>query len=138
LTQDVWDAGIQDVNDYDIAMYKAYADCLAKSNGEKFYIIGRCEGDDLTLNHEIAHALYYLNPEYKDKSTKLVEALTANLRKSFNKFLKRIGYTTHVYIDETQAFFATGLGGHFEVSDEVQQPFIDLFNETLAATKAAA
>lgn len=127
----VWKLGISDKNIYDYEMYKAWKEYKVKAKG-KFYIIGIVRGnkESNALNHEIAHALFYLNSGYKAVATALVKDLPVNLRKSMNLSLKILGYTPKVYVDETQAYLATGLSEGFDeklFSSEVIKPFAGLF-----------
>jgi hypothetical protein len=76
---------------------------------EKFYLIGvdKVEGD--IMDHEIAHAMFYLYPEYKKEMTALVRALPASKFKGLKKILLDLGYREKVIDDEIQAFMSTGL-----------------------------
>lgn len=103
--KEVWDKGITDKNIYDYEMKEVYKICQ-ESAGDKFYIIGVVKGNG-ALEHEIAHGFFYLNPDFKKEMVKLVSQLDKGLRKSFNSFLSKIGYTPKVYMDETQANLAT-------------------------------
>lgn len=103
---------IKDYNKYDDNMNYGYAKCIEKIDpratiDQKFYIIGAMKGNTKTLQHEIAHGLFYLNKLYKKEMTKLVNDLPAKTRKSMEKMLKNTGYTQQVYIDEIQAYFST-------------------------------
>lgn len=108
----VWLLGILNKNVYDLEMFKAWHECIRRGTGEKFYIIGAVKNSG-ALNHEIAHGIFYLYPEYKKEMTKLVKALAPEVRKEMNTILKRLGYTPKVYIDETQAYLATGITDSF-------------------------
>lgn len=72
---------------------------------KKFYLIATYEGgrNDI-LDHEIAHAMFYLNPEYKNEMTNLVNE---NL-KEFEGFVAwiRKNYNNNVLIDELQAYLS--------------------------------
>lgn len=75
----------------------------------KFYIIGTYDSLPEALNHEIAHALYYLDEEYKkevdqiiSKADKIAPAWIA-----FENFLLEKGYTAEVIDDEIQAFLSS-------------------------------
>ena len=75
-----------------------------------FYIIGGVKGDIEVIDHEIAHALYYMNKEYKT----VMEELTYNFYKSHRmeysrmvKYLKKMGYGKNVVKDEIQAYMST-------------------------------
>lgn len=137
IIKEVWDLGISDRNQYDYEMLQIYRECCDKSDGN-FYLIGteiKSEESAITLKHEIAHGFFYTTPEYKKEMTKLVKKLSEELRQYLNNELKELGYTPKVYIDETQAYMATGLPTHDDGTDlyhqlEVaQEPFIKLYNK---------
>jgi hypothetical protein len=132
----VWSLGIPDKNKYDLAMYNAWAECKDKVK-DKFYIIGVVKGNK-ALDHEIAHGLFFLNKEYKKEMTKLVKALPNSLKKSINEVLKKLGYTPKVYIDETQAYMATGLPEVLEKIDQcidARKAFQDCFKKFTRKSK---
>jgi hypothetical protein len=103
---------IPDKNIYDREMLMAWNECNRISSGEKFYIIGVGEQKD-ALDHEIAHGMFYLNEEYRKQMKRLVKALPPEIRSEINNTLHKLGYTPKVYIDETQAYMATGLTESF-------------------------
>lgn len=70
-----------------------------------FYVIATHKDDD--VEHELAHAMYYLNSEYKKNCDEIYKTVPNEFRKKINKKLKDYGYSSTVYIDETQAYFAT-------------------------------
>jgi hypothetical protein len=76
---------------------------------EKFYLIGVDKVDSDIMAHEIAHALFYLDLDYKKKMTKLVKDLPVKKYEKLKKFLIGLGYRESVIIDEIQAFMSTGL-----------------------------
>jgi hypothetical protein len=131
--------GIPDKNDYDKQMWEVYQKCKKKAKGQRFYIIGVAKGNG-ALNHEIAHGLYYINPQYKKEMDKLVKKLDPDLRKVMNAYLLKVGYTPRVFVDETQANMATtedfanySERQHFPLGvaarlTEAQKPFVELFN----------
>jgi hypothetical protein len=102
---------------------------------DKFYIIATMAGDNLTITHEVAHALYYLNPQYKRRADKLVKALDADLHKKLVDRMLEWGYGRAVLVDEVNAYMATspasymrkrfGLSG---ITKEMK-PFTTLLNE---------
>lgn len=135
----VRDLGIPDHNDYDKAMWEAYQYCHKKVKNGKFYIIGTTKGSD-ALDHEIAHGMFYLHPEYKKQMTKLVKELSPDVREALEKYLSKVGYTSHVFVDEIQANMATArdftksTGRHWSaaITDKLiqaQKPFIELFEK---------
>jgi len=98
---------IPDRNIYDYEMLNIYMHC--KKSSQNFYIIGASKNDKNTLNHEIAHGLFYTNKSYKTIMTKLVKTIPANIQNQINHWLKTKGYTKKVFIDETQAYLSTGM-----------------------------
>ena len=102
-------------------MKQVYRECRNKV-GDKFYIIG-IKGKG-ALKHEVAHGFFFLDANYKKEMTALVKQMDPALRKSFQQYLMKIGYTPKVYTDETQAYMST--------ADEFSR--IELFTpETVAA-----
>lgn len=88
-----------------------------------FYIIGAKEKDANTLDHEIAHALYYLNKLYALQMTKAIYNFYKKDRKNYVKIvkaLKEMGYNESVIKDEVQAYMSTStkkeLLGKFGIS----------------------
>lgn len=76
---------------------------------EKFYLIGvdKVEGD--IMDHEIAHAMFYLDSDYKKEMTALVKNLAMRKYNGMCNILLKLGYRKEVLIDEIQAFMSTGL-----------------------------
>jgi len=71
-----------------------------KIDDEKFYLIGTYDVE--SVNHELAHAFWYLIPEYKREMKELLEKCT--IRKSLVKRLRKVGYRDGVMDDEIQAY----------------------------------
>jgi hypothetical protein len=115
--------GIKDLNRYDDAMHQGYIKCKKTCNN--FYIIGSLKNNEETIKHEVAHGFFQLKQEYKKEMTKLVKKLPSVLREEMNVWLKDHGYTSSVFIDETQAYFATG---NYPIpNEEIRKPFIEIF-----------
>lgn len=76
---------------------------LVKYKSDKFYVIayGKEGLDPDTVKHELAHALYYTNPEYHKEMLKLASGTSI-----LTEFLTMKGYNTSVHNDETQAFIS--------------------------------
>lgn len=98
----------------------------------KYYVIGAIKGDKDVIYHELAHALFYLNKDYKKEMKKLVNELPKRIRKRVEKHLLNIGYSKTVLADEIQAYFSTGLRDNMltEKQLEKSQKHINLFKET--------
>jgi hypothetical protein len=71
-----------------------------------FYVIGTCgrknsqDYKDVLL-HEKAHALYFLNPQYKKEINKIIDLKDFSI---LIKYLKKLGYNEEVILDEVQAY----------------------------------
>lgn len=92
------------------AKEKALITLLAKHvnlETEKFYLIATEKGKVSTIQHEIAHALYHLDENYKIKMDSLSALLPESLMKTFWKKLNDLGYADNVVADEFQAYLAT-------------------------------
>lgn len=90
---------------YDIEMYKI-VNSLYKS-GRRSYLIGVDSLKNSTFRHEMAHALYYSNLEYKSEMDDLTRGLSEFNISKFKKNLKSMGYCSSVLKDEIQAYMST-------------------------------
>jgi len=82
---------------------KAVAKVFDKCGRKKFYVIATIEDD--ALDHEIAHAMYYLDSRYRTQARAEAKKITASpLYKDF----KEMGYCDEVLEDELNAYLATG------------------------------
>jgi hypothetical protein len=103
--------------EYDAIMNDIYWYC-AKDSSEKndnkqvdWYLIGASGKDLRTMDHEIAHGLYFTNKEYKKEITKLIKSIKPIHYEKLKKKLIKMGYVNDKKIldDEIQAFMSTGL-----------------------------
>jgi len=126
--------GIEDVNRYDRFMIGTAEFIRSKENSDEFYIIGTCKQDvelNITFNHELCHALYFVDLKYKDAMTKLVSNLPKKEKSFIFRKLKKQGYHEDVFIDECQAYLATDLDTDFDtqVIRDLREPFVKIFNK---------
>jgi hypothetical protein len=129
IIKDVWKKGIYDLNDYDKEIRDAYFKCKEKYDDGKFYIIGSV-GKGFAMKHEIAHGFFYTEPQYKNKATEFVNKLAPSFRNKIYKELKRIGYSKKVYVDECQAYLATGFTETFNIKlNGEDKPFVKLYEK---------
>ena len=82
-------------------------DILGSINDNGSYIIGIDDTDTGLYDHELAHALYHTNKEYKKEMLLNIKMLPDNMVDEINKHLKEIGYTSKVYDDEIQAYLSS-------------------------------
>jgi hypothetical protein len=73
--------------------------------GSKYYVIGMY-GEEC-LDHELAHALYYLNDDYRRQVNGLVKALPESVKSAIAKWLLDKGYSKPLIVDETNAYLTT-------------------------------
>jgi hypothetical protein len=78
---------------------------LFKELRNPFYIIGIYKKGD--LKHEIAHALYFVDSEYKKAVRKAVRPFNTSVLK---RQLAKAGYARHVIADEVQAHLISPAG----------------------------
>ena len=77
---------------------------------QPFYIIAAKEGNTDVMDHEIAHALFYLEKGYKARMSGLNLHFKQHWPKQHKKvqdWLKKMGYNKSVFTDETQAYMST-------------------------------
>ena len=101
----------KNMSDRTIWEYELAQEISKKINFTKpYYIIGGKKGDMEVIDHEIAHALYYMNSEYKDLMDTANYQFYKNLRGEYSKMvkaLKKMGYGNNVIKDEIQAYMST-------------------------------
>lgn len=118
----VFEAGIPDYNFYDLLMKNVYEYCASYSS--KFYIIATIgkksnfpkwwkDNPQDIIRHEAAHALFYLNKEYKKEMISLINNLPKRYKNKIKTALKKLGYTKAVHIDEMQAYLSCGIHRSF-------------------------
>lgn len=103
--------------------------------GQKYYLIGAKEGDEDTIDHELAHAFWYVSDDYKSEQMANIESCGDKLRKKVLDCLVESKYSMDVVDDEHQAYFSTGLDGELEEIvgkrnvKKVTKPFTDTFKK---------
>lgn len=101
---------LPDSNKYDKFMHglRHLMESRLTKDSDLYYLIGTQENDFNTLNHEYAHALWGVNPEYKTKMTELLKTLDEADQNVLCNNLKEMGYSKEVLNDEAQAYLSTG------------------------------
>ena len=104
-----------------------------------FYIIGGKKGDMNVIDHEIAHALYYMNESYKGEMEETNYDFYKNYRMQYSKMvkkLKKMGYGENVIKDEVQAYMSTStkkeLVEKFELDYNAILPMIRKYRKVLS------
>lgn len=131
---EVSEADLPDLNKYDIKMRSLVTAIQKKEKGHPFYFIGTCGDDEYlkeTLNHEIGHALYFFDEEYKEVMDQLIENMP---KKNYNGLwdgLLEMGYHIAVVEDEMQAYASTGPEDEIKkhLPPSVCKPFITAYKK---------
>jgi hypothetical protein len=75
----------------------------------KYYLIGVDNFESKTMEHELAHGLYYVSDRYKISTYELVLGLPKKVFEGMESILLDMGYCDEVIWDEVQAYLSTGL-----------------------------
>jgi hypothetical protein len=105
-----------DPNKYDTIMKTIYNRLNSISSGD-FCLIGYKKGWDFALPHELAHALYFLNPDYRDEMNQCLQTLTTIQREKICQVLRNHLYSDTVLEDELQSY----LSGEIVANDWLNQ-----------------
>lgn len=103
-----------------------------KDKSHSFYVIGTFESKrTITLQHEIGHALYYLNPEYHTKINIVLESMPKEIKDTFNTYLGGSGgYHESVFDDERHAYLiSNGFDKEF-IEEDLNLSLKDVSNYT--------
>jgi hypothetical protein len=77
----------------------------------KFYLIGThgtLDGNGASyVEHEMAHAYFYLEPMYKNMCDIVYSLLASDIKDKLKEKLLKMGYNEDVVPDEVQAYFST-------------------------------
>lgn len=118
-------------NEYDQIMRQIVSYCEKKAKDGTWYLIGAESFDSKTMDHEIAHGLYYTNKEYKKECSRLIKQIKPDHYEKLRKKLVKMGYndTKKIIDDEIQAFMSTGLYNGLDTKElkKYEQSFIDNF-----------
>jgi len=125
--------------EYDNIMNDIYWYCVSdvqkKNEGKdvNWYLIGASSKDLRTLNHEIAHGLYFTNRDYKKDTNKLIKEIKPTHYDKLKKKLIKMGYVSDKKIinDEIQAFMSTGLYNDLDIKElkKYESKFIKNFKK---------
>jgi hypothetical protein len=103
----LYSLGIDDYNVYDgiiESIHKHANKHIEQKN--HYYLIG-ANNDRKTIEHELCHAFYYLDKDYKKEVDKILKKLHVSLYRKMERVLFEIGYCKEVIPDEFQAYLIT-------------------------------
>lgn len=76
-------------------------------DGVRKYLIGVAELKGATFWHEMCHALYYTDINYKTEMDEITKSISEKNTLALKKNLKDMGYCGAVFKDEVQAYMST-------------------------------
>lgn len=74
-----------------------------KDRKDTFCVIG-AQPDGDSLEHEICHALWHIEPEYKEECEKIILGMPRDQHQAMKKLVLEMGYTDAVINDEMHAY----------------------------------
>jgi hypothetical protein len=126
---------IPDFNKYDRYMIDLIQAIKNREGDHSFYFIGT--RGECALEHELAHAFYTVDSEYRRKADELLEALPEDVLVRARELLMRNNYHESTVDDEIQAHSATGLMWLSSIiSGDQAAPFVELFDNKMDYIKA--
>lgn len=102
---DLFSQEIIDFNLYDKTLYEIHKAIDKKD----YYLIGSQPKDESTIEHEAAHAFFYLHKKYKKVALKVVNDIPKKAFAKIEKHLKDIGYSNKTLKDEVHAYVLSDL-----------------------------
>lgn len=136
-----------DINEYDDLMISIYNEISEEiCDDGSFYLIGSQAKSKETIQHELCHALFYLDNEYKQKVKDIINSLYKSTFACFREHLLAIGYSKQSIIDEINAYICVN---SYQLTDsspkmnkkekknftETQLKLQSMFNEALSNRK---
>lgn len=103
-----------------------------KNESNDSYLIGAKDIKGETFKHEVCHALYHTNKDYKKQMDNLTNGLPKKYYITFKSNILQMGYSTKVIDDEIQAYLQYGyeepkFGKGVDI--EVRKEYSDIYRE---------
>lgn len=95
------------------------------------YIITYVKGDKLTLKHELCHAYYYTDKEYKYNVLDILSTIPKSVIMKYKKGLKGLKYDKSVYLDEINAYLTAFNSKESKEEFNIDKSEIIKFNKEL-------
>jgi len=106
IVEALYKGGIDDQNIYDDIILDIHKTIIAEVGNSHYYLIGS-NSDKSTIAHECAHALFFLDKEYKKRTKEILKRLHKSVYKKAERVLLDLGYYKSVIDDELQAYLST-------------------------------
>lgn len=101
--KELFDLGIDDFNVYDSIIKEIHDKIINEIGSSQYYLMG-ADSNKSTIKHEICHALYFLEKNYKKTVDSILKKLTTTIYNKLKQSLLDIGYCRDVIQDEIQAY----------------------------------
>lgn len=92
---------------YDTEFYKILRYISHHKSPGKAYIIGTNSLHSPTTFHEMRHALYYMDIDYRKHTQRLLRMIPSKIYSKYKRNLKDMGYDDNVIDDELQTYIGT-------------------------------
>ncbi len=131
---------IRDFNEYDALLKRIYHTCINNSSND-FYLIGALKSNEITINHELSHALFDLDSQYRKDMMSIINQFKRKYEKFYNRIVDDIittGYDYSVIPDEVQAYLSTDpkyYARKFGTSKLIFRHFYNRLNQELDINK---
>jgi vacuolar-type H+-ATPase subunit E/Vma4 len=79
---------------------------ITKYNDAQYIVVYK-KGDVMTKKHELQHAKYYIDNEFRESVKKLWDSFDSKYKTKVISMLQKMGYPEHVMLDEFQAYYFT-------------------------------
>ena len=93
---------------YDSEMLSIYESIKSMKSEGKAYIIGIENNQGRTFDHEVCHAMFCIDEEYKQKALAFVRSIDAEIAERMKQNLLKGGYSEPVLEDEIHAYLMYG------------------------------
>jgi len=96
---------------------------VIRNIGHSFYVIATCSSSEDLLFHELCHATFYLNSDYKNEVLKALKAHEEGIfRAGLQQHLLELGYCEKTLDDELNAYIVASHGYLKEQGIKVPKP----------------
>lgn len=96
-----------DLSEHEKELKKFLEPTLSEKKATAFYVIGLQDKDKDVLDHELAHAMYYIMAGYSSTMNTITNDMPKVVYDQMKKVLLEMGYGENVVQDEIQAYLAT-------------------------------
>jgi hypothetical protein len=101
--KELFNLGIDDFNIYDSIIKKIHDKIINEVGSSQYYLMG-ADNNKLTIEHELCHAFYFIEKNYKKTVDDILIQLSTSTYKKIKNALLDMGYCRDVIQDEIQAY----------------------------------